>query len=113
MNSHGGVARIFRPLLYRPQRTLVLPVVAILTVSALGFIACTPTLECGSWAFTGTPQSDAFQVSSGFTFTPATCGKKCECQEDVITQMVSVYDSDSQTYMFPSSSQEARSIAYG
>jgi hypothetical protein len=95
------------------NRFPLLPVVAILTVSALGFIACTPTLECGSWAFTGTPQSDAFQVSSGFTFTPATCGKKCDCQEDVITQMVSVYDSDSQTYMFPSSSQEARSIAYG
>src|SRR5580698_10147917 len=28
----------------------LLPVVAILVVSALGFIACTTTLECGTWA---------------------------------------------------------------
>jgi hypothetical protein len=90
-----------------------LPVAAILVVSALGFIACTPTLDCGTWAFTGTPQTDAFQVSSAFTFTPSACGKNCDCQEDVITQMVAVYDSDSQTYLFPTSGYEARSIADG
>ncbi|HTW56577.1 MAG TPA: hypothetical protein VMD99_00455 [Terriglobales bacterium] len=90
------------------------PVAAILTLVAVALLAaCTPTLECGSWAFTGTPQPDAFQVSSAFTFTPSTCGKSCKCPEDVITQMVSVYDSESKTYLYPTSAYEARAIAYG
>jgi hypothetical protein len=45
MNSQGGVARIFRPLLYRPQRTLVLPVVAIvvgLAIAVAGLFRTAP-----------------------------------------------------------------------
>jgi hypothetical protein len=90
------------------------PMAAIFAVIALAFlIACTPTLECGTWAFTGTPQTYAFQITSAFTFTPATCGQSCDCPEDVITQMVSVYDSVSETYLYPTSSYSDRAIAYG
>jgi hypothetical protein len=90
------------------------PAGAILSLVALGFLAaCTATLECGTWAFTGTPQPYSFQVSSAFTFNPATCGKSCTCSEDVITQMVSVYDSDSGTYLYPTSAYSDRAIAYG
>jgi hypothetical protein len=90
------------------------PIAAISLITVLLWLpACTPTLECGTWAFTGTPQGNSFNVSSAFTFTPATCGKACDCTEDVITQIVSVYDSDTGTYMFPSSSQEDRATAYG
>jgi hypothetical protein len=95
----------------KSKRLPLLAAASLLVAAAL--VACTPTLECGSWSFSGTPQPDAFQVSSAFTFTPATCGKSCNCPEDVITQMVSAYDSESKTYMYPTSSYAARATSYG
>ncbi len=66
--------------------------------------ACQPTLECGNWVFTGTPNStpspgDSFPVSSSFTFNPANCGKECQCTGDAIVQMVRVYDADDQMFL--------------
>jgi hypothetical protein len=96
------------------HKSPLLTLTAILLIAALiALPACTTTLECGTWVFTGTPQPDAFQVSSAFTFTPSTCGKSCDCAEDVITQMVSVYDKDSGTYLFPTSGYADRAIADG
>ncbi len=95
----------------------LLPMAAIVSITALGFLAaCTPTLECGSWAFSGNPVTvpyDGFNVTSAFTFTPATCGKSCDCTQDVMIQMVSVYDSVSETYLYPTSSYADRATSYG
>ncbi|MGA2251961.1 hypothetical protein [Terracidiphilus sp.] len=66
--------------------------------------ACQPTLECGNWTFTGTPNTsaspkDAFPVNSSFVFNPANCGKQCQCTTDAMIQMVRVYDASDQMFM--------------
>jgi hypothetical protein len=76
---------------------------------------CEPTTECGSWAFSGTPGERSFSVSAAFTFTPATCGKNCDCQTDCIIQMVWVYNQEDRTYMYASGQPgaSARATANG
>jgi hypothetical protein len=75
---------------------------------------CQPTLECGTWVFTGTPSGNAFPLTSAFTFNPASCGKKCDCQKDVMIQMTWVYDTDTQTNLYASDQpQGARSTSNG
>src|SRR3984885_12744349 len=66
--------------------------------------ACQPTLECGNWTFTGTPNTsaspdDSFPLSSSFVFNPANCGKQCQCTTDAMIQMVRVYDVDEQMFL--------------
>jgi hypothetical protein len=74
---------------------------------------CQPTEECGSWTFTGTPSGNTFPLSSAFVFTPATCGKSCQCDTDAMIQMVSVYDATDQTYLFAGTGDANRAVAYG
>jgi len=66
--------------------------------------SCKPTLECGTWAFNGTVQSNpsAFPLSSAFTYTPATCGQNCTVQTDAMIQMTWVYDTVTRTNIFAS-----------
>jgi len=63
---------------------------------------CQPTEDCGSWTFSGTPGERSFNVNAAFDFTPATCGKNCECTTDCIIQMVWVYNEDDQTFIYAS-----------
>lgn len=92
------------------------------TVGKVGLVAslllvlsgCNPTLECGSWVFTGTPTGNAFPLSSAFTFNPANCGKNCQCSQDIMIQMTWVYDADSQMNVYASDQpQGGRSDADG
>ncbi len=76
--------------------------------------ACKPTLECGTWAFTGTPSGNSFPLTSAFTFNPANCGKDCQCDKDVMIQMTWVYDTTTQTNLYASDQpQGGRSDADG
>jgi hypothetical protein len=93
---------------------------ATTTLVALGFLlACGPALECGTWAFSGTPVSTPtysyFPLTSAFTFTPKDCGQNCQCSKDVMIQMVAVFDTDplSRGYVYPNSAQEARATSNG
>jgi hypothetical protein len=76
--------------------------------------ACQPTLECGTWNFSGTPTGTAFPLSSAFTFTPSTCGQNCQSSEDVMIQMVWVYDENEHKNVYASDEpQGGRSDADG
>jgi hypothetical protein len=81
------------------------------TATALCVLAaCTPSQQCGTWAFTGSTQGNPFSstISSGFTFNPAACGKRCACDTDAMIQMVLVYDLTNNTFEYPSSAYYAR-----
>jgi hypothetical protein len=82
---------------------------------ALTFAGCTPTTQCGTWAFTGGASGDSYPVSTAFTFNPGDCGKDCSVQTDCMIQMVSVYDLEDGTYMYASdqTSAPARAVEYG
>jgi hypothetical protein len=83
-----------------PVRSLV--VAGFMAVTVFVLPGCHPTVECGSWAFTGTPGANganSYGVSNGFTFTPANCNSTCNCTVDGIIQMVLVYDAANQTYL--------------
>jgi hypothetical protein len=93
-------------------------VAALFCLSAAGLLlsGCSVALECGSWVFSGTPQSlpglgATFPVSSAFTFTPATCKQDCDCEIDAMIQMVTVFNNTEQTYMYPSQNYEDRASA--
>nr|HEV8012051.1 hypothetical protein [Bradyrhizobium sp.] len=104
-----------------------LPALAVLAVAAtLLFVSfaslllsgCATSLECGSWAFSGTPQSapggglaSLANVTSAFTFTPANCGKNCNCNTDAMIQMVSVYDTEEHMYLFDGTGDTNRADA--
>jgi hypothetical protein len=78
------------------------------------FVACAPTLECGSWTFSGTPTGNSFPLTDTFTFDPTTCGKKCECSQDPIIQMTWVYDETDHMNIYASDQpQGTRSDANG
>jgi hypothetical protein len=78
------------------------------------FTGCTPTQECGTWVFTGTPIWNTFPMTSAFTFTPADCGKTCKCNTDVMIQMVWMYDDSEHKNIYASDQpQGARSDADG
>lgn len=87
-----------------------------LTVVCL-LAGCTPTTECGTWAFNGTPTTadgyPQFPLSSAFTFDPATCGKNCSCTKNCMIQMTWVYNTEDGEYEYPTSSYEARSTSNG
>jgi hypothetical protein len=96
----------------------VLSVVATLffvSFASLLLSGCAATLECGSWVFNGTTQSnpDSFPLSSGFTFNPSACGKNCECEIDAMIQMTWVYDFDEHTNLYADSGDEARATPNG
>lgn len=86
------------------------------SVGIAGLIGCTffvltgcqPTLQCGSWAFTGTPVTSYYNVTSAFTFDPVKCGKSCQCNQDIMIQMTWVFDGDTKTNLFASSDDEKR-----
>jgi hypothetical protein len=78
------------------------------------FTACQSTQECGTWSFTGTPSGNSFPMNDSFTFTPADCGKSCDCTSDPIIQMVWVYDATAKTNVYASDQpQGTRSDANG
>ena len=78
------------------------------------FIGCNPTQECGTWVFTGTPSGNSFPLNNAFTFTPANCGKTCDCSSDPIIQMTWVYDANSHMNVYASNQpQGTRSDANG
>ena len=82
--------------------------------ACLLFIGCTPTLECGTWTFTGTPTGNSFPLSDTFTFNPANCGVNCDCSQDPIIQMTWVYNVTDQTNLYASDQpQGTRSDANG
>jgi hypothetical protein len=97
-------------------------IVALIFISAASLLlsGCAVSLECGSWVFSGTPQSGSSDsnatlanVNSAFTFTPASCGKDCTCDIDAMIQIVAAYDTSEHTYVYPTSSYEARATSNG
>jgi hypothetical protein len=76
---------------------------------------CTPSQQCGTWAFSGSTSGNPFtsSVNSAFTFNPADCGKSCNAQIDAMIQMVRVYDLTNETFVYPSSAYYARENPYG
>jgi len=88
---------------------------AIAAVLACSLTGCNPTLECGSWVFSGTVQSHpaAFPLNSAFTFNPATCGKNCDCDTDCMIQMTWVYDVTDQMNVYAASGDQDRADADG
>jgi hypothetical protein len=103
----------------RERTVRLLSQAAVYTVTAVlvcWLSGCTPTLECGTWAFSGTVQSNpsAFPLSSAFTYTPATCGQTCNVDSDAMIQMTWVYDTVSRTNIYASGvGDEARHDANG
>jgi|SRR5580658_8741888 hypothetical protein len=94
--------------------------VALLTMAGATCVACSSipgcqsALECGTWTFSGTPSGNSFPLSDAFTFTPANCGKNCDCSQDPIIQMTWVYDENEQMNVYASDQpQGARSDADG
>lgn len=87
----------------------------------IGFLACfasgcgAPSVNCGSWAFNGTVQSDpnSFPLTSSFTFTPATCGSNCKVQTDAMIQMTLVYDTVERMNVYATSADQDRADANG
>jgi hypothetical protein len=71
--------------------------------------ACTPTYQCGTWVFSGTPTGTQFPLSSAFTFNPSGCGQNCPDSQDVMIQMVWVYNADTHSMMYPSSEPQGGS----
>jgi hypothetical protein len=89
-------------------------VLALFSLFLLSLAGCQPTQECGTWTFSGTPTGNSFPLTDAFTFTPATCGKDCDCSQDPIIQMTWVYDADSQMNVYASNQpQGTRSDANG
>lgn len=75
---------------------------------------CQPTLECGTWTFSGTPTGNSFPMTDTFTFNPGNCGKSCDCSQDPIIQMVWVYDATNHMNLYASDQpQGTRSDANG
>jgi len=78
------------------------------------FTACTPTYQCGTWVFTGTPTGNAFPLSSAFTFNPSGCGQNCPESQDVMIQMTWAYDEATHQQLYASDQpQGGRSDADG
>src|SRR6266436_9927369 len=65
-------------------------ILAGLVLLAVLAIACgTPTLPCGTFAFTGTPNGTHLDLSVTFNFNAATCGAAaCNCNTIAYIQIV-------------------------
>jgi len=75
---------------------------------------CTPTQECGTWVFSGTPSGTTFPLTNQFTFDPSVCGKNCQCNQDPMIQMTWVYDAVNHTNIYAAGQpQGTRSDANG
>jgi hypothetical protein len=72
-----------------------------------------PTVNCGSWVFTGMVEDDSFPLSSAFTFTPATCDSGCNVQIDAMIQITWVYDATDRMPLYANSQDEAVADADG
>lgn len=79
------------------RQSMPLKVAVLLAVTCL-LTSCQPTLECGSWNFSGSP-GGGNPVASSFTFNPATCGQNCQVNTDAMIQMVRVYDADDHMFL--------------
>jgi hypothetical protein len=106
-----------------------LSVVAVLSVALTVFFVssaglllsgCATSLECGSWSFSGTPVSASgggyatlANVTSAFTYTPAACGQNCDCNTDVMIQMVAVWDTADHKYLYDGTGDKNRATANG
>jgi len=91
-----------------PGRAVILGAGVALAALVSG---CQPAVECGTWAFSGSPgDSDNYVISDGFTFNPANCGKSCDCSADCIIQMTWVYDAESGTYILDHSHESHGSV---
>lgn len=78
------------------------------------FAGCQPTLECGTWTFSGTPTGNSFPLTDTFTFNPANCGARCDCSQDPIVQMTYVYSETDNMNLYASDQpQGTRSDANG
>jgi hypothetical protein len=87
---------------------------APIALALIALTGCTPTFECGSWNFSGTPSGNSFPLSSAFTFKPSGCNASCDNVQDVMIQMTWVYDEDLKTNVYASDQpQGARSDANG
>src|ERR1700674_903118 len=92
----------------------LLPLASAVCLAGFLFTGCQPTLECGTWTFSGTPTGNTFPLTDTFTFNPANCGKSCDCSQDPIIQMTWVYDETEHMNVYASDQpQGTRSDATG
>lgn len=70
----------------------------------------TPTLPCGTFTFTGQPQTSGISMKLDFAFTPATCGSACTCNQVVYVQIVRIIDRDTGDFLAPNADQANRTV---
>ena len=90
-------------------------ILAGLVLLAVLAIACgTPTLPCGTFAFTGTPNGTHLDLSVTFNFNPATCGAAaCNCNTIAYIQIVRIIDPSTGNFLAPSTEQFNRIVTGG
>lgn len=104
-----------RPALTAKRANALLVVILL---AALPLASCKKIPTCGTFAFNGHtfagPPSNGLNMSLGFTFNPATCGKPaCNTPTICYIQMVRTYDFEEGTYSYISEEHQARAIDYG
>ena len=101
----------------RARRRHSIPkILAALGLLAVLAIACgTPTLPCGTFAFTGTPHSNrGINASVTFNFNAATCGAAaCNCNTICYIQIVRIIDRNTGNFLAPSTEQQNRIVTTG
>lgn len=74
----------------------------------------TPIKPCGTFTFTGTPDSPntsgGIGLSDSFAFSPSTCGSNCVANTIAYIQIVRIIDRDTGEFLAPSSQQQARIV---
>lgn len=77
----------------------------------LGSGCGTPTVPCGTFAFTGTPHSSrGINMTLDFNFNPAACSATCDCQTICYVQIVRIIDRDTGNFLAPNSDQQSRIV---
>lgn len=93
------------------KRARLVKVTITFIVLALLAVACgTPTLPCGTFTYTGTPDGHYLNVTVNFNFNPATCGATCNCNTICYVQIVRVLDVNTGNYLAPGPEQQARIV---
>ena len=78
-------------------------------------VACgTPTLPCGTFAFSGTPSGSHVDLTVTFNFNAATCGAAaCNCNTICYIQIVRIIDRETGDFLAPSTQQFDRIVTGG
>lgn len=90
------------------MRKMLLPVICTIAVIA----GCgNPTLPCGTFSFSGSPNSNRGEnISTSFSFSPGVCSSNCNTNTIAYIQIVRIIDRDTGDFLAPSSQQQDRIV---